>query len=560
MNKVTSNVKSTKSTNEKKSTKKTFKDNLKYQLPEQDALVKKFTSLLDEYQKSNSFENREFLCYLTAAIYLTHKKLFPQLNIHIPFRAKGDLSFIRNINKEFSQYIKDSEQGEDFDFFNVTNDLLGMRIVLDNINRSLPREGTSQTHIISNENQLNIFDDPEVYQLLEESEDNFKFADKLLEALKSPILNGDKYYKLRTELLERIIKITPAEFTKEAPKSFERLLEDTKDEYEFLRDSQEIPTNISEFQRADITSLASTFRHRIEDQLQFAILRRTLPVVFNDPLIKNALKTNFEFRKESKKPNGFQALYYNLNTPFGPVEVQAQSNKAYDTQLKGSAYHSGLSGKQVPVKNFFELVNPDDEESLSYYLDTLDAISMDSLISPYEIPEFNSKEEKKAFMKTPTGKFYAESNYYREMMKHIKIKEEIQLSNGTTMNTDEYLISTALSLSPYMNVCSSGHTSFTTASIHNKKVIGEFAEILRKKDSNTCLREMLIRKLEDIIATNLTKDPKKLTPNMAYSIGVIREHSRMAENLPKDISKKNIINYAERLKIIEENKDGFALE
>ena len=58
--------------------KNDFKNRIQYSNPEQQEIHEKFMNLLDAYQKDNSFENREFLCYLTAAIYLTYKKLFPQ--------------------------------------------------------------------------------------------------------------------------------------------------------------------------------------------------------------------------------------------------------------------------------------------------------------------------------------------------------------------------------------------------------------------------------------------------------------------------------------------------
>lgn len=89
-----------------------------------------------------------------------------------------------------------------------------------------------------------------------------------------------------------------------------------------------------------------------------------------------------------------------------------------------------------------------------------------------------------------------------------------------------------------------GHTSFTTAGIHHKKVIGEFAEVLRKRDSNTCLRDMLIRRLESII-DNPSKDSSSF---MNYSLALVKEHNDATNKLPKDISRKNIINYAEKLR------------
>lgn len=46
-----------------------FKEQYKYPLPEQYDLYKKMHSVIDTYSENNSFENREYMCYLAAAIF-----------------------------------------------------------------------------------------------------------------------------------------------------------------------------------------------------------------------------------------------------------------------------------------------------------------------------------------------------------------------------------------------------------------------------------------------------------------------------------------------------------
>lgn len=548
-----------------------FKKNLKYTNPEQIDLENKMFDLLDEFEKNQSFENREYLCYLAAAIYLTYKELYPRLSIYIPFRTKSDISYIKNIQKEFTNYMEDIDSKDDFDTSEIIKDISGLKIVLNDINHSLP----------SSEEFEELFSDPEISKLYQLSCENHKFADEVDSYLRSPIHNVKEFYEKKINLLDKIIELTPEEFTDERkPKNpFIQLYEDTLYQYTYFLENDNFPTIISEEELSDLILLSNDFRSRLDDKLHFAILRKTLPVVLNSPLVKNAMQANSKWDKEPLKQNAFQAIYYNIDTPFGPVELQAQSNKAYYAATKGSAYHSGLNGKQIDIKNFFELVDPNDEHELSYYLDILDNISADKLISPYAIPDFKTEEEKQLFLKTPTGKAFLESEKYREMMKHIKIKQKMQIlpdhlpnevydSNHSInsdklqeliankkvipfrVNTDEYLLSTALSLSPYMNVCGSGHTSYTTAGIHHKKIIGEFAEVLRKRDSNTCLRDLLIRKLEQII----DNPPQKCSDYMRACLQIVKEHDEVANKLPKDISHKNIYSFAEKLRNTDKNK------
>lgn len=559
-----------------------FRKNLKYSNPEQQDVNEKMMFLLDEYQKSNSFENREFLCYLSAAIFLTYKKLYPQLSLYILFRTKSDASYIKNINKEFTKFIKEGDSIS-FDSSSITKDISGLKIILDNINFSLPFKGNSDE----------LFNDPEISKLFHESNQNLEFINKVNDFLQATIKSPKTYYELKCNLLKRIIEITPKEFTRErTPEaSFQELYDSTMNLYNYYAENDDFPTTISPSEISTLSDLLNDFRSRVYDPLQFATLQKTLPVVFDDPLIKNVLQTSYSFEKHSLKPNAFQADYYNLSTPFGKIEVISQSNKAHYVSTKGSAFHSGIPGKSINVKDFFELANPEkDQHDISYYFDILDSISADSMVSPYEIPDFKTNAERDAFFNSSKGAAYLESERLRLMMAHIRIKDKMiiypqyvpkeiyvsrqtgeidtdklqeLISNGTLTNnsivepaiidTDEYLLSTALSLSPYINVCSSGHSSFTNAEIHHKKIIGEFAEVLRKKDSNTCLRDLLIRRLEDIIE-NINDSNSKFSnnPKLLFSIEMIKRHDEMSAQLPKDISTKNIIRYAEKLRTIEQ--------
>ncbi len=557
-----------------------FKDSLKVQEIQRN-LQKEGMALLDQYEESNSFESREFLCYLTSAIYLTTKRLFPQLNIYIPFRTKSDISYMKNIKKEFPKAImKSQDLTEDLDLSSLQKDISGIRLVLDDINDSRPATGES----------AQILNDPEIQKLSPFYKENPKdissieFIKEVESYLYSPIKSSKEYYRLRKDLLGKILEATPKEFTQERmPQvTFKKLYEDTCYEYEYFKKIDEFPP-ITSADELELSELLDDYRSRSNDKYHFAILRKVIPIILNDPLIKNALKVSPKYEKESKKPNAFQSLYYVLESPFGPIELQAQSNKAYYAATKGSAYHSGMNGKTVNIKNLFELVDPNDEHDIAYYLDKLDSTSADTLISSYELPEFDSEAKKQKFFTTPEGIKYLNSEKCREMMTHIQMKKQVQILsatnnpeelydrtgnidqkklqaridsgekiNITTMDTNEYLLSTALSLSPYMNVCSSGHTSTTTSTIHHKKLIGEFAEILRKKDSNTCLREILIRRLERLIEDKEFVEESSYNEHASNSIKdmvkTAKKHEKIASKLPRDISRKNILNYAEKLK------------
>ena len=565
-----------------------FKENLRCNITkEQEKLTAEMFTLLDEYEKNNSFENREFLCYLTAAIFLVYKEKYPQIAKYLLFRTKSDMSFMKNIQKEFIKFITSDTHSNQFDISAVDKDISGIKFVLDNINYSLPATSESRE----------LFGLPDIKKLRKQSKDNLDFIDTVEEFISSPIHNSREFYQFQLELLQRIIEVTPKKFKDERfpNRSYEELYEQSQKKYNYYIENDNFPTSLSERDIGYLEVLLNDLRSKVDNNLHFEILNRTLPIVLNDPLIKNTLLTTFKLEKsneQSQKANGFEAIYYTLNTPFGKVEFQAQSNRAYFNATKGSAYHSGIPGKSINVKHFFELVDQNDEHTLDYYLDTLDSISADRIIHENELPQFESEQEKKAYLETSHGKDYINSKLYIDMMKHIKIKDTIDIlppylpnsvydkaeinyktprSNWkinekklneliesgeiklSTVDTNMYFLALALSISPYMNVASSGHSSFTTVGNHNKKIVGEFSEAIRKKDSNTLLRDILVRRLENILENPEEYFDLKDDSQSAYVtryLDLAKQHEEIASRLPKDIPRKNIIHYGNRLREI----------
>ena len=476
----------------------------------------------------------------------------------------------------------------------IEKDVSGIKIVLDSVNFSLP----------ATEKSRELFNNPKIKSLYNQTIDNYNFASKVEEYLNSPVQSGLDYYKLMIELLNRTIEITPPEFTKETlpNPSFKDFLRQIQNEYDYYFENNSFSTTIAPTQKGNLEYLLNVFHSKIDNNLHFEILHQTLPIVLNDPLIKNTLQTTFAIEKgkeatrgERIKENGFQSIYYTLTTPFGEIELQSQSSRAYYVATKGSAYHSGIPGKSFDVKDFFELVDLNDIHTLDYYLEKLDSVSADSMVSESELPKFKNEAEKQEYLKTEHGLSYLESENYREMIKHIKIKDTMEIlppylpsslyepRKESSSNSDKdlfdyliyrkidneklqkaiesgevtlskvdanyHLLSTALSISPYMNVASSGHSSFTTVGIHHKKVIGEFSEAIRKKDANTILRDLLIRRLENIL-----DNPSEYLPNYEENSDIkmllekANEHEEIATKLPKDISRKNVFQYGEKLR------------
>lgn len=526
-----------------------FKESLQFPTnikDQQDFIKNSFNDLNEQYINANSYEVKEYISYLMSAIYLTYKNLYPDLSIYIPFRIKSDDSTIKNYKKEFNNEIVSYDSNENMiDFSGISKDFIAATIVLDHVKNSIK----TKTEYISDN----------IYALRTQKQNILNFINDIENKLDYEFLDEKQYMILKQEILKKIIDSTYPEFINERTVSYSTELNEISRSFQIKKDTQTFLPTVSPEQIENLNRLLLDLRSRSSDKLEYEILRETIPTVLNSPLLKNALKIDFDFVKDSKKPNGFAALYYTIHTPYGPIELQLQSNKRYYEAKKGSAFHSGITGKEIDIRSFFELSNPNDKYDLNFYLTKLDNIRADEILSDVEIPEFNSEEEKYKFLNSLDGEKYKLTQKVKEYMSHIKIKDNFefvpdtsinyldvdpitgeniiikktpstQTQSKTVMDTDDYLLSLAKSISPYMNVCSSGHTSFSTASIHQKNLIGEFTEILRKKDATSCLGNMLISRLRTIL---------KNTDDKEYL-----ESQEIRNSLPRDIAKEDIVQYA----------------
>ena len=542
-----------------------FKDTLKFNstdiLEQKEQLEDYFSNLNDIYVKANSFEVKEYYSYLSAAIYLTFRKMYPDLSIYIPIRIKSDNSTIKNYSKEFQKDVLtkyDSEKNE-IDLSGISKDFVAATIVLDHINTSRESKVKYSSKKIDEYTKLR--------------DEILSFVNETNSLMENNMIDEKTYIKLKERTLELILRSTyPDKCINERTISYDTELKEVQKSYSIKDETNSFLPSITEDQISNLKSLLLELRSRSSDKLQQETLKETIPNIFNSPLIKNALKADVELEKDVKKPNGFVALYYKIHTPFGVLELQAQSNKRYYIAKKGSAFHSGM-GKEIDITSFFELVNPNDEHPLSFYLSKLDNIPANELLSDVEIPEFKTEEDKYKFLNSPDGKNYNLTLETNEYMSHIKIKDEYtytpntsiktqiynpitkkneifeipaessdsQVQTPVTMDTNTFILELAKSISPFMGVCSSGHTSFSTASVNPKNLVGEFTEILRKKDTTSCLANILVQRLRDIL---------KNTHDQDYE-----DNLKIKDALPRDIAKEDIVQYASELqeKLKEQN-------
>lgn len=443
----------------------------------------------DAFQGHNLPEIKEYINYLVAAFFIKCKDYYPTLSIYIPFRTKSAMSFNRNIDKETTnQFIRTEDLLLDDD--KVISDLSAITIVLDHINPT----------ININEN-YNYNDNPETSKLLEESRTIIHTVGNI-ESQISGFLTRVEYLNYKKQVLELILKLDFPEFTNVRTPSYESELVQVQKVIESLKESEADISYASDSEIQSLKILLTDLKSKLYDKAYHTMLPEVFETVMSDDVITKGFRTETVFIKDVKKDNGFAANYYLIKSPFGNFEVQLQSGKRYYEAKKGTASHSSIPGKQLDVKEFFELVDPNDQYPLKSYLSLLERTPSSKIITE---PYFGNKRSNE----------YKESLKLQELLKHIKLKDSITDENGIVSPIDEYIYSFVTNASPYMGMCRSSHTHFPkhTEIIH-KSWSSAFADTLRKVDYLSCLDDIVLSRFKEYIANSKDSSMEKDTDSV----------------------------------------------
>ena len=537
---------------------------------QQKALHEITNSYLDTYEEKNSLNAKKYMCYLTAAIYITYKKMYPNLVIRIPFRTKSDTSYQKNIQKEFPNsldtLIEQLEKNNEsltletlekyFPTEPTTKDIQAATIILDHFKEPilLTYQEGEYDNPLPNAKNNDIDLKESITDLVNK---DMKYTNLLIKAnsiYSTEFLSEFAFLMLKKQILEGIIDLNYHGFDGEKYPSYQEDLKSVEEKIANGVIQQNFAASITNLQKYELKHLISNMQYLLEDKLQFNILNNTISNVLNQPIVKDTLQATYDYSKTSKKSNGFAAIYYTLHTPYGDIELFLQSNERYYQSKKGSAFHSGMSGKSLDIKDFFEYVNPENEtEDLNYFLDSIDLPvsvlddtknqKLDESINQ-KLSRIKIKDSIDVKLSVPTSVTFDSTTTKKdpESLKKKQIADE-KIKNAPTVsiNTNEYLYLVATSRSACLNTCSSGHSFSINAAIHHQDIDDEFAEVLRRRDSMTCLGNILLKRLRIILKTSKADD--KTNINKINSIS----------SLPKLISPEEIYEYGEELENLIEN-------
>lgn len=478
---------------------KTPKSNIK---KDQEIVKERIMKTIEHWHSHNSEraleENRDIL----GALYISASKLYPEMGIYVPGRTKSMKSSVVNINKEaygslaniipenMEEGISTDEVDKKFQMDKANTDFSGFTIVLGNTDDTMHFDKS----------------DPKTSELLELRkirDKNMKFLHSMENFLiehDNDFFSKQELHQIKMELLMRLRELTYEECRKEYKgTSFtEMLKENLGKEY----DLDDYDVNEGEYlmKLDELYELLDEMKKRIHDKYQAKILEISVPEILNDELLSAELHVKSRFIKKVIKENGFCANYYELTTIDGrKIELQAITKMRFKESKDGSSDHSKLPNKEIKITQFFE---PSSKEC-----DEQEFIKMMTLLNNTPIAKKNS------LYITPDQELSPMEKRLKRRLKvaeqNVKLKDSFEdthiFPDGSVQkckySLDEYLKNFAEYVSPKLMSVSSHHTRFHkgVAGYNKKSIISAFTEVLLKRDSTSCLAQILIDRLEEIV-------------------------------------------------------------
>lgn len=460
----------------------------------QEIIEKRILKTINNWYSHNTKEAEEENRDIIGAMYIAAKKFRPDLAVYIPGRMKSTRSSINNINKEVLRSLNalmplntfngltEEEVNEQFDLYKANNDFSGFTIALDNtddtihFDKSDPR--TKEILELRKRREENIHFSHSFENFLAENYENYFTAKEMLQ--------------MKIEILMRLRLLTYEECKKEYKgTSFENLLMENIEEYNKLDEEQEIDEYEKELD--NVYELLDEMKKRVHDKYQAKILEIFVPEILEDELLKDVLHIKWRFVKKVKKENGFCADYYELLTNDGRIiELQAITKMRFKDSKDGASDHSKLPNKEISISQFFERAS---EECSAQNFDKMLALLKNTTIGKKNTLYATADRDLSPMDKRLKRRL-------RAAEQNVKLKEVYTDENGETKYTlNQYLLCFAEYISPRLMSSSSHHTRFNkgVAGYSKKSLVSAFTETLLQQDATSCLSQMLINRLEEIV-------------------------------------------------------------
>lgn len=388
-------------------------------LEQEDTNIRLMTYINELHKKYLIYKDhsiRNYYINLCTSILLQYSKSHPQEIAKIHFRFKSPKGLATKLAKNIivnGHYERNPKTGIDTFKYKDISDAFGAKIVSEKgycPNASL--NGEIQSMIESRDKKIAELIDGE-YEIFSEK------IDEITSDGSTPIkITYREYYQKCLEILKKhknIINPKEKRVIKSIEQQIAHLNELSQDadnrsildenikleDYKIFNDPQ---TNYKNF--------LTEYQLKITSPLSLAGLKRGLNKIFynsgttDDKILESSILSAFGikvFKAELKSTSsGHEAIHYDIETPYGIFELQAQDSSQYESDKKSpTAAHSLMDGKEVPL---YKIPSPYDSSTIKNFNDFVAIKNRDDSIQYYKKSELRNFLEKVENLTAKKGK------------------------------------------------------------------------------------------------------------------------------------------------------------
>lgn len=416
-----------------------------------------------EYEKYNKIYGnknvQDYFHYVIASIMLSQHKRYEDFTVEIPYRFKAPKSIkdkIQDYASRTSIKLNPETNEPSIDIKNI-NDIFAMKIIACN------RPPTFYSS------------DPEIQKLIEEKKQNHRILGEMQE-FKSKLIKEDfsspkiyNYSCTKVEYYEKCKQLLTQIKTLISPNAemllnyYDKQITDIDNCLAFMKaandenkliDEKDISNNKMNFFKA-----LDDFTSRVHDKLDLAVLTKQVNSLFsnNELFEKLNISLSSEPMKIKRTKDGFVSNFLYIDTLFGTIECQLQSQHEYQEGNYGYAAHTNLKGKAItPLR----IPEPKDKEKINEFVKKIKEIAPKSFLSRIDSNErdrvvtqqFSDYQNYKNLVSQVTKGDPCEKYILNYFSKLYALKDKIFKSQESSLGITEYDINEYLSSQTFEKV------------------------------------------------------------------------------------------------------------
>ena len=199
----------------------------------------------------------------------------------------------------------------------------------------------------------------------------------------------EKFFYMCDTKIKRANELNLVDTTEKLEKLYDEL--NQIDESAFsIEEQRELKKLIKpeDVKNVDYLKLSEDFTSRINDKLDLEIKQRQIISIFDNSenLKKMGIKLDKDALKKKRTADGYVADFLYIDTPFGRIEIQIQSQHENAEANYGYSAHNNMNNKALEL---YELPDLNDKEGMKEFLTYVELVSPHKYFSQYDNTEEN---------------------------------------------------------------------------------------------------------------------------------------------------------------------------